>query len=285
MIQDLDEVLRKLLIRELPIKNGDAHIAFEQPRREWSGKLSRPTLNLFLYDIRENSTLRQNEWQITRNANGTATKQRSPARMDLHYMITAWANDVDDEHSLISRTVLALLRFPTLPEDLLTERLRSQPMPIPLHFAQQDTLRNPADIWGAIDNELRPAIACVITLAFNPFQPITDDKLVKTRDLRFRQTVEDAPADRFWMVGGTLRGAGPLDKAHMTLNERGQDVPIAPNGDFIIGNLEKGEYSLTVYAEGRKPQERKFTVPAPKDESYDIELEGGGAEPVTHQPA
>ncbi len=49
MYNDLDEALRQLLIRELPIKNSDVDIKFDQPKREWSGRLNRPTLNLFLY--------------------------------------------------------------------------------------------------------------------------------------------------------------------------------------------------------------------------------------------
>ena len=57
MINDLDEVLRQFLVRELPIKNSEVDIAFDQPAREWSARVSRPTLNLFLYDLRENQKL------------------------------------------------------------------------------------------------------------------------------------------------------------------------------------------------------------------------------------
>jgi hypothetical protein len=45
MIDDLDEALRKLLLRELPVKNGEVETAFEQSRREWSAWFGRPTLN------------------------------------------------------------------------------------------------------------------------------------------------------------------------------------------------------------------------------------------------
>jgi hypothetical protein len=98
MIDDLDEVLRQLLIREIPIKNGEVDIAFDQPSREWSAKLSRPTLNLFLYDARENQKLRQTQpmWEVERQQNNTAVRHRRPARLDLHYMITAWAADPED---------------------------------------------------------------------------------------------------------------------------------------------------------------------------------------------
>ncbi len=98
MINDLDETLRKLLIREIPIKNGEVEISFDQPKREWSARLNRPTLNLYLYDIRENNKLRQTQpmWEVERQANGTVTQRRKPFRVDLHYMITAWAAEPED---------------------------------------------------------------------------------------------------------------------------------------------------------------------------------------------
>ena len=277
MISDLDEVLRQLLIRELPVKNGEVDIAFDLPKREWSSRVSRPTLNLFLYDLRENNTLRQPEWQIERHADGTATKRRSPVRMDLHYMITAWAADPGDEHRLLTRTLMALFRFPELPDDLLPESLQDQPVPIPIRAAQHDLLRTPADVWSALDNELRPAIACVITLALNPYRAITGP-LVRTRDLRFGPAagLPDRPhfagddgSDRFWMVGGTVRGNGSTEGIHLTLVERGLEVPVQDDGRFVIGNLEEGEYTLEISAKGRKLKRHKITVPA---EDYDITL-------------
>lgn len=277
MISDLDQVLQQLLIREMPVKNGEINIEFRQPKREWSARLSRPTLNLFLYHLCENTTLRQPEWEIKRNGDGTATRRRTPVRVDLHYMITAWAAEPEDEHRLLARTLMALYRHATLPEELLPESMCDQPVPIPLRVADPGTLRNPADIWGALDNELRPAIACIVTLALNPYQAFSGP-LVRTRDLRFGQASElplwphlAAPdqAERLWLVGGTLRGAGSLEGLRLTLVERGLGVPIQPDGRFIIGNLEAGNYTLQVSAEGRKPRQQHITVPSA---SYDVDL-------------
>ncbi len=277
MINDVDEVLQELLIRDIPIKNGEVDIEFHQPRREWSARLNRPTLNLFLYDLHENTTLRQSEWQITRNPNGTMSKRRSPTRLDLQYLITAWATEPDDEHRLLTRTMMSLLRNPELPNDLLPPSLQNQPAPILVNVAQPDALRNAADIWGVLDNELRPALSCIVTFAVNPYAPITGP-LVRTRDLRVGQAAGPTPAqklmagvepDRFWMVGGALRTAEPLEALNMTLLERGQTIRVDAEGRFIIGDLEAGDYTLEISAEGRKPRRRKLTVPAP---DYDIKL-------------
>ena len=277
MIDDLDEVLEQLLKRELPIKNREIEIAFDSPKREWSARLNKPTLNLFLYDLRENATLRQPEWQVEKNQNGGYSKVRAPSRVDLHYMVTAWANKPEDEHHILARTLLALFRFPLLPEDLLPEVLQDQPVPIPMRTAEHDQLRSPADIWSALDNELRPAISCVITLALSPYKAITGP-LVKTRELRFGQAAdlpenprlaEPAGAERLWMVGGTVKADPPLAGIDLKLVERGLQVNVQEEGRFIIGDLEEGEYTLELSGAGRKPTRHRITVPSA--DGYDIE--------------
>ena len=276
MISDLDEVLRQLLIRELPVRNGEVMIEFRQPKREWSARLNRPTLNLYLHHISENTTLRQHEWELHRNDDGTATRRRTPIRVDLHYMVTAWANEPEDEHRLLTRALMALYRNAVLPDELLPVSLQDQPVPIPVKVADPENLRNPADIWSALDNELRPAIACVVTLALNPYQAFSGP-LVRTRELRFGQT-EGLPEhqqvgelgvlDRFWMVGGTVRGAEPGTRCSLTLVERGLTVPVAPDGRFTVGNLQAGTYTLELITEGSRPVRRSITVPA---REYDVD--------------
>jgi len=271
MINDLNEVLRQLLIREIPIKNNEVEIKFDQPRREWSARLSRPTLNLFLYDLRENQKLRQTQpmWEIERTRDGGVEKRRKPVRMDLHYMITVWTTDPEDEHRLLTRTLLALFRHPLLPEELLPASLQNQPAPISMMAAQYDDLHNPTDIWNVLDNEMRPAIACIITLAFDPYQPITAP-LVREREIRFgqtgaarrRQLDEPAAADSFWTVGGHVRSDRPPAALRLTLVERNLQVPLQPDGRFAIGHLQAGDYTLEIAVEGQPSRRHKISVPS-----------------------
>jgi hypothetical protein len=281
MIDDLDEVLRQFLIRDLPIRNGEVDIKFDQPKREWSARVSRPTLNLFLYDIRENQKLRQAQptWEMVRNDDGTVTKYRKPARVDLHYMVTAWATEPEDEHRLLSRTLMVLFRYPHLPEELLPESFGMQPVPIPMMVAQYDEFRNATDVWNVLDNEMRPALAWIITLAVDPYLPITAP-LVRTRELIIGQsgrpvlrTLDDArgSADTFWSIGGTVRSKRPLDleEVRVSLLEQGLDVPLQPEGRFAIGHLRAGEYTIEVTVPGQLTQRYAITVPAA---DYDLEL-------------
>jgi hypothetical protein len=274
MFNDIEGVLRQLLIRELPIKNGDVNVEFRQPKREWSSRLNRPTLDLFLYDLRENNILRQPEWQVEKK-NGTAVKKRSPVRLDLNYMITAWAPDPEDEHNLLYRALLALFRYPDLPEDLLPESLKNQPVPIPLRVAEHDAFRNAADYWGVLDNELRPCIACSLTVALNPYTEITGP-LVHARQVRYGQAsglpgerALSAAGDAIWMVGGKVLSSRPVEDLRVLLVERGLTVQAGPQGQFVLGNLETGEYNLEVTGQGIKPSRRKIKVPS---DEYDVEV-------------
>ncbi len=275
MIEDLDEALRHLLIREMPIKNGEIDIQFNQPKREWSARLSRPTLNLFLYDVRENAKLRHTAqgWDIERRSDGTAVQRRRPFRADLHYLLTTWATEPEDEHRLMARALMALFRVPEIPVELLPESLHDQPAPITLKVAQYDDTQNLTDLWSALDNELRPALTCMVTVALNPYQAVTGP-LVRTREIRFGQIAEPASAQRllqsagadaYWTIGGTLRSPQPIDpaQARLVLVERNVEIEIKPEGRFSIGNLEAGDYTLEFTAEGGAPRRYPIKVPAP----------------------
>jgi hypothetical protein len=277
MIQDLDNVLQQVLIREIPIKNGEVDIAFDQPTREWAARLSRPTLNVFLHDIRENLKLRHSQqWVVEQNPDGTATQRRTPVRVDLHFMITAWANEPEDEHNLLAGTLMALFRQPHLPQDLLPESLQEQPRPIPLQVAQTDELRNPADVWSALDNEIRPSVVLTVTLAIDPYQEMTTP-LVRTREIRFGQSadpladqsLEEGTEDIFWSFGGTIHTDQALADLKLRLVERGLDIPVKEDGQFAVSGLRAGDYTLEVTTNGRKLKTSKVSVPGP---DYELEV-------------
>lgn len=278
MIDELDEVLRQFLMRELPIKNGEVDIAFNQPKREWSARISRPTLNLFLYDVRENTKLRQHvpAFDVERTSTGTVIQRRKPVRVDLYYLVTAWATEPEDEHRLLARTMAALSRYGSIPEDLLPEDFTDQPS-IPITVAQQEILEKPTDLWGVMDNEMRPALGCQFTIALNPYKPI-ETPVVRTAEIRIGQsqdpkteTLSTADGDgRFQWISGQVRAKGkkPLSNAHMTLVERSVEVPIQEDGRYIIGILPCGTYTLEVTAEGRKSSRYSITIPS---KAYDID--------------
>src|SRR3954466_6915078 len=95
-IADPDEGLRAILKRELG-KHGfeGVDIAFDAPSKEWSGKLTNPTVDLFLYDLREAVDRGQATMGEKHNGNGVISTPPS-LRLELTYAVTAWTKAVED---------------------------------------------------------------------------------------------------------------------------------------------------------------------------------------------
>lgn len=122
MINDLDRTIQNLLELHLPrVRAGEVEVAFHQPNSDW--RREKAALNFFLYDLRQNPTLRQHQWQETqRPEQARAARlqqrvllQRPPLRLDCFYMVSAWINDYPvDEHRLLSECLMVLARYPVL---------------------------------------------------------------------------------------------------------------------------------------------------------------------------
>src|SRR3954469_16930351 len=121
-IADLDEALRKLLRRELERHGFEAvEVAFDAPSKDWSGKLTSPTVDLFLYDLRE-AVERAEISPSESRGNGQAIVTPPPLRLELTYSVTAWTKAVEDEHRLLSQVLAILFSHRKLPPDLLNGR-------------------------------------------------------------------------------------------------------------------------------------------------------------------
>ena len=272
MITDLDQAIQQMLVAEIPIENHDVDISFDQPKREWSAKLSRPTINLYLYDVRENTELRQTNWVVERGDNGQATKKRPPRRIDLAYLITAWTNTAEDEHRLLWRALWALMRHPELPEDLLQGDLVGSEVPIRASVAQPDEIPNVSDLWGVLDNELRPSLHLVATLPLDLVQVIKGP-LVRSKRIRVEQGLEEeGPFEEITQVGGTVRDTEgrPLVGAAVWVRERGFTTTTDEEGRYAFPNLAPGSYTFVVSSDAGDRLEKEVAV---LSRDYDLQVE------------
>ena len=172
MIRDLDDTIASMLKNRAPTGSAlaTATITFDLPDSEWRKGLSGLTVNCYLYDVRENRDLRRNESLLYRSANGkNAALRRSPPRIDCAYSVTAWSTSATDavleEHRLLSQLLLVLLQNSRIPTADLKGAMVNQPQPYPTVIAAPDTTKNDPDFWKALDQELRPALNYVVTLA------------------------------------------------------------------------------------------------------------------------
>lgn len=164
MLSDFDKTLEKILITEGNLNRGEIDIAFDTPTGEWSSRLSRPTLDCWCFDLRENIKLRLPDRAVTRN--GDAARMGLPVRrIDLTYLVTAWARKAEDEHQLLWRALGALKRYSSLEPEQCEGALRYQEHNIPLTVADMSLIQtNMVDLWSVLENQMRLGFVVIATV-------------------------------------------------------------------------------------------------------------------------
>lgn len=163
MIHDVDETIRALIKRE--IVNGSAvEISFEAPTREWAAKRTNPTINIYLYDIREDLSRREVFFEDVRDATGRVIERRQPPRrFRLTYLMTAWTQRPEDEHRLLSNLLACFLQQDYLPTELLAGSLKDAGRVVVSSVAipvGQD--KQISEVWSALGGELKPSLDLAI---------------------------------------------------------------------------------------------------------------------------
>ncbi|MBN8592377.1 MAG: DUF4255 domain-containing protein [Anaerolineae bacterium] len=190
MIDDLDKSLEKLLKTYLPpaLVSGVA-ISFAAPDNQFPpSTVKLPAVDLFLYDVRENRDLRDTTWEVERNGN-MARRIPAPVRVDCSYLVTAWAsgsvpNPAQDEHRLLGEVMRVLLRFSTLPEDVLQGSLVNQELPLPTSSLQSGKLQSLGEFWQAMGGKPKASLHYMVTLTVTPVEagvagPVVQEHIIK----------------------------------------------------------------------------------------------------------
>ena len=245
-IADLDEGLRLLLKRELA-KHGfeGVEIAFDAPSRDWSGKLTSPTVDLFLYDLREAANRAQLTQSETR-ANGQATLSAPALHLELSYAVSAWTKAVEDEHRLLSQVLAVLYSHRAIPRDLLDELPGGG---VHLRTAETSVGRpreDKADFWTSIGGEYKASIDFVVHIVIESGVREVRGPEVRMQTIRTRLMESPRTVTELHRLGGTLRDADgePVADAWVTLPEIGRWTATDSHGRFRIGRLEPGMHGL-----------------------------------------
>ncbi|WP_052668060.1 DUF4255 domain-containing protein [Nitriliruptor alkaliphilus] len=167
MIHDLDASIRALIRRDA-VNGGDVEVAFDAPTREWAAKRSQPTVDVYLFDIREDVVRRRVQREPLRDDEGVVIgRRRPPRRYRLSYLVTAWTQRPEDEHRLLSSVLHTFLPHEELPEDVLEGSLATAGQPIFLTIGlPPPPERSIGEIWSAMGGELKPSLELVISAPF-----------------------------------------------------------------------------------------------------------------------
>ncbi len=163
VIHEVDHALRSLIERDA-VDGTDVEVVFDAPTKDWAARRTVPTIDVYLYDIRED--LRRRERGLLNTYDGDRISSRSlpPRYFKLSYLVTAWTQRPEDEHRLLASLLSCFLRYDALPTELVTGPLADPGLPVALTIAlppPED--RSFADVWSALGGELKPSLDIVVS--------------------------------------------------------------------------------------------------------------------------
>jgi len=281
MIHELSQALRSLLTRS---GLGEIEVVFNRPAENFQP--TKPTINLFLYDLRENLELRHNEPGIERRS-GQVITRRPPLFVACSYLVTAWVGqsqtetEILQEQALLSQALQIFARHPTIPDDDLPEPFKRSIPPWEMVTLLPDTQKNLSEFWSSIGNKLRPSFNATVTMPMPVFAEVTSS-MVTTATVKFGKlttTEEGKPIikpetlQEFFHIRGQVVGADdkPKKEAIATLLETSLTTQTDDNGQFRFTDLLAGSYTLRVQS-GATSQNFNLTVPAPQNSTYNVKL-------------
>jgi hypothetical protein len=273
MIDDLSRTLRNLLTKPgLPPELSLAQISFDSPAPPFSP--IQTTVNLFLYDVQENTELRSNEPKFVRQGNQSIL-QKPPARVMCSYLVTAWQvgglEPALAEQLLLAQVFSALAAHPVVERNFLAgvEFQQQEPLP-PVTVARGDELRHNAEFWTALGGKLRSALRVTATVSL----PVFEDQssyLVTAKSTTYSSGLDDASNviadDRIQIGGRVLSDLGlGLSNAVVDILDAGLRARTDADGRFSFPLVPAGNRTFRAIATGFQPDTQIRTVPGVSDD-------------------
>jgi hypothetical protein len=163
VIHEVDQAVRRL-VRDEALKGTDLEVAFDAPTKDWAARRNAPTVNVYLYDVREDVRRRQRGLLNEYEGDRVKARHLPPRHYKLSYLVTAWTQRPEDEHRLLSALLVGFLRYDAIPPGLLSGSLAELGLPVPMTVAlppPED--RAFADVWTALGGELKPSLDLVVS--------------------------------------------------------------------------------------------------------------------------
>ena len=189
MIREIDDALREI-VRTRALDGSDVEVVLDAPTTDWAARRNAPTVNLYLYDIREDTRWRERGLARTPGPHGTVAGYAPPPRMfKLSYLVTAWTARPEDEHRLLDSLLGAFLGLEVLPAEVLTGNVAAERIGLTVGLPPPED-RGFADVWSSLGGQLKPSIDVVVIAPFRLSAvepggpPVTEPIAVTTTDRR-----------------------------------------------------------------------------------------------------
>ena len=174
-IRAIDTALEAGIQAFVRVANHPVTVAFDAPTKEWAARHNPPTINAYLYDIRQDMARRQ--WgrvEVLNKEGVTDSRVQVPRWFRLSYMLTAWTKTGEEEHDLLTDLLRLFLGADTLTLPAPSEvESRGGVLKLPIALATpppQD--RSISDVWSALGGELKPSLDLGISVPFVPGREI-----------------------------------------------------------------------------------------------------------------
>src|SRR5271165_6183714 len=97
IIHLVDRALERFLRLSGSLSEQSVDLSFDTPDRTWGAGLTRPTVNVFLWEIIKSSARPRATLEQRRDTEGRIMRRPASPAVELHYLATAWATEQRDE--------------------------------------------------------------------------------------------------------------------------------------------------------------------------------------------
>jgi hypothetical protein len=204
------------------VNGADVEVVFDAPTRDWASRRNKPTIDMYLYDIREDLRRRSSGMIERRNEQGVVQERQAlPRFFKLSYLATAWTQRPEDEHRLLSAILACFLRFDVLPQTAMTPMLEETGLPVGVQVAfppPED--RQVSDVWSSLGGDLKPSVDVVVTLPLQPSRlfDIAQAVMAPLRLRTFAQETMEADDGVRQLPAARISGSGPEPDGGMAVS-------------------------------------------------------------------
>lgn len=177
MFDDVNRTIEALLKSDLPSDlMRQVSISFATPDDTFPpAGVELPAINVFLFEIVENTQLREFEPTLERRPDGTMLRVPAPAHIDCHYLISVAAEPAIDsqqgELHILGAVLRVLLRYRQLPDSVLRGVLAGKSPPVRAAAVRPGMHPSGVEFWQSLKGKPRATLHYTLTVPVDPIVP------------------------------------------------------------------------------------------------------------------